>query len=85
MKNLKTKIEKWYTSQYPTDDEAEYLNSDSTFEGLNKRLDAGKDIYSFIFTDGRVDSLIRERLFSNLAETLGVDYRVVYDKWLNAE
>lgn len=85
MKALKTKIAKWYISQYPTDDEAEHLNSDVTFEGLNKRLDARKDIYSFIFTDGRADSLVRERLFSKLAYILEVDYRVVYEKWLKAE
>ena len=74
------KIKDWYIKNYPTDDEKNKLDDKNTFEDLWNGLGKNKDIYEVI---GIGDSLIRERLFGHLAELKGVDYDVVYNKWLD--
>ena len=81
---LKTEIKNWYLSEYPTDEEGINLKSGITFLDLFKHLDnkdENKDTYNFIFND-YADSLIRERLFSALAEIFKTDYNYIYNKWL---
>ena len=51
-----------------------------TFEGLIKCLDESTDVYKYF---GVGDSVIRERLFSELAKMLGVKYDFIFDKWLD--
>ena len=40
----------------------------------------GYDVYNIL---GVGDSMIRERVFEELSKILGVDYDVIYQKWLN--
>ena len=81
MSNLdNNKIKDWYIKNYPADDLKNKLNDKNTFEDLWNGLGKNKDIYEII---GIGDSLIRERLFGHLAELKGVDYDVVYNKWLD--
>lgn len=71
-------IKDWYMGAYKDDDLGDRLNG--TFKGALQTLLRGDDIYDYI---GVGDSLIRERLFSKLAEMLGVDYDEIYNVWLN--
>ena len=54
---------------------------DADFEGLFETLDHYGDVYEYI---GVGDSMIREALFSRLAEIMGCGYEVVYEQWLAA-
>jgi hypothetical protein len=47
--------------------------------GLLNKLIVGEDVYRYI---GVTDSVIRERLFEKLADTLNVKYDYVYNLWL---
>lgn len=71
-------IKDWYMGAYKEDDLGDRLNG--TFKGALQTLMRGDDIYDYI---GVGDSLIRERLFSKLAEMLDVDYDEIYNVWLN--
>ena len=71
-------IKDWYMGAYKEDDLGDRLNG--TFKGAIQTLLRGDDIYDYI---GVGDSLIRERLFSKLAEMLDVDYDEIYNVWLN--
>ena len=71
-------IKDWYMGAYKDDDLGDRLNG--TFKGALQTLLRGDDIYDYI---GVGDSLIRERLFSQLAKMLDVDYDEIYNVWLN--
>ena len=71
-------IKDWYMGAYKDDDLGDRLNG--TFKGVLQTLLRGDDVYTYI---GVGDSLIRERLFSKLAEMLDVDYDEIYNVWLN--
>lgn len=71
-------IKDWYMGAYKDDDLGDRLNG--TFKGALQTLLRGDDIYDYI---GVGDSLIRERLFSQLAKMIDVDYDEIYDVWLN--
>jgi hypothetical protein len=72
-------IKDFYLNAYPTDELGEELN-DVTFNGLFNEILEGNDIYDYI---GVVDSLVRERLFEELASQINETYDAVYDMWLN--
>ena len=74
-------IRAWYMKQFHGDDLGADIRPDITFNSLYKALRAGYGsmIYEFI---GVGDSIIRERLFDQLAALLGVDCDIVYDLWL---
>ena len=73
-------IKNWYTHYYETDELGQEINSMATFNDLHRALLDGKDVYEVI---GVGDSLVRERLFDELAILLGVSYDDVYNMWLN--
>ena len=75
-------IKDYYTSYYPSDEEGKYLDETATFTGMLETLNNGSDVYDYF---GEADSVIRERLFSRLAEILNCDYTIIYNKWLSAE
>ena len=72
-------IKEFYLNEYPTDELGEELNEKATFVGLVTELFGGHDIYDYI---GVGDSLIRERLFEELAKQLNKPYDYVYNMWL---
>ena len=72
-------IKQFYLETYPTDDMGKDIKDDSTFIGLVTELAIGNDIYDYL---GVYDSLIRERLFSELAKQLKTTYDYVYNLWL---
>jgi len=69
-------IKNWYQNQFPTDEMGEEINPNLTFETLEKNV---KEVYNLIWVH---DSVIRERIFEELAKLKGVDYKVIYDQWL---
>lgn len=74
-----TPIRQWYLA-YFDDDMGEEISDHISFEGLHEALQQGVDVYSYLDV---CDSVIRERVFSGLSQFLDVDYKHVYDLWLN--
>ena len=77
---MEDKIKLWYQEKFTTDELGAYL-SDCTFEDLHKDLTVGKDVYD---TMGVGDSLVRERVFEELANRMSVSYEVIYRMWLDS-
>jgi len=73
-------IKEFYLNTYPTDELGVEINEKATFVGLVTELFGGSDIYEYI---GVGDSIIRERLFEELAKQLNKPYDYVYNLWLN--
>jgi hypothetical protein len=76
------KIKDFYIDKYPMDELGVEINEKSTFNGLYKVLDNKGDVYHYI---GVSDSLVRERVFEKLADTMGVEYDEIYQKWLDSD
>lgn len=74
-----TKIKEWYLTEYPDDELGVEMNKNVTFYDLFVVLDTYKSVYDSL---GVWDSIIRERVFSKLAEVMRVDYGYIYDQWL---
>lgn len=70
-------IKNWYKSEFITDELSEEINPTATFEELKNNL---PNVYDYLDV---VDSIVRERVFSELAKRMNVDYDVIYNKWLN--
>ena len=73
-------IKQFYLETYPTDDMGNDIKNDATFVGLVTELFGNGDVYDYI---GVYDSLVRERLFTELAKQLKTSYDYVYNLWLN--
>jgi hypothetical protein len=73
-------IKEFYLNEYPTDELGSELKENTTFSGLLNNLFTENNIYDYI---GVGDSIIRERLFSQLSIQLNKDYDYVYNLWLN--
>jgi len=73
-------IKEYYMNEYPTDELGVELNENATFVGLLNTLHEGGDVYDYIEVG---DSLVRERLFEELAKQLNKPYDYVYDLWMN--
>ena len=58
---------------------AETIDPEATFAGCYNCLNDYGDIYLYL---GGVDSYIRERVFAELADIMGVDYGYIYDQWM---
>jgi hypothetical protein len=80
-RQLNKKIRDWYIKTYPTDEEGKEIDDKITFKAFYGYLWQGYDVYDVLEV---TDSLIRERVFEKLSEILGVDYDVVYKKWLQS-
>jgi hypothetical protein len=72
-------IKEFYLENYPSDELGIELNETPTFAGLLNKLITNGDIYHYI---GVGDSLVRERLFEQLAKELEVSYDYVYNLWI---
>jgi len=77
----KTKIKDWYIKEYPTDELGAEINNDITFYDLFVLIYTYKDVYEALNV---FDSIVRERVFSKLAEIMNVDYNYIYEQWLRA-
>jgi len=75
-----TRIRDWYMKAYPTDDLGSSIKSNITFYNAFECLDARKDFYKFL---GVGDSIVRERVFMQLAIIMNCDYDYIYSQWLS--
>jgi hypothetical protein len=73
-------IKEFYLENYSSDELGNEIDENATFVGLLWTLQSKGDVYEFI---GVVDSIIRERLFEELAKQLRVSYNTIYNLWLN--
>ena len=78
-RELNKKIKSWYMKTYPTDDMGKDIRDEITFKSLWNMMHQGYDVYEVLDV---YDSVVRERVFEKLSQILGVDYDVVYNKWL---
>jgi len=70
-------IKDWYKTEFTTDELGEEINPDKTFEELKNNI---PNVYDYLNVE---DSIVRERVFSELAHRMNVDYDEIYNKWLN--
>ena len=81
-KGISLSIKEYYQNAFPSDDMGADINPNATFKGLMHTIDTGRNVYKYI---GVYDSVVRERVFQKLSELTGLDYNVIYDKWLNSD
>lgn len=77
MRTSNINIQSWYLREFSTDDLGQEINPKATFKDLFINV---QQVYDYLNV---YDSLVRERVFSELAKRMNVDYSVVYNKWLN--
>lgn len=75
---LSANIKNWYLSTYPTDTLGEEIREGLTFDEALQTLQNGACIYEAL---GVFDSVVRERVFDQLAKINNVSYKVIYDMW----
>ena len=77
-------VDDWYLQTFPDDKlgvNIAHVKSSEVYQHmLNK-----EDVYEILEGDDAIDSVIRERIFSELANRLNKDYDYVYDLWLSAK
>lgn len=71
-------IKEWYKATYKDDELGDNINEVS-WSDLWEHLLKGDDVYDVI---GVGDSIVRERLFEELADSMKVHYDVVFYTWL---
>lgn len=76
-------VKDWYCKNYSDDVLGEDLPETLTFKRFYQGMEAKQDVYEML--GGAGDSVVRERIFTELAKRKGVDYDVIYDLWLNEE
>ena len=79
--NGQTKVKDWYGERFPQDKWGyDMMNPGITFQDVFEGLQIGTNIYALL---GGGDSIVRERVFDQLATLMDVSYDVVYYQWLN--
>lgn len=76
---MKTEIKKWYMENYASDDLGENIKDGITFNDVFETLSNYENVYD---TLGVGDSIIRERVFTELARLLNKKYDYIYYLWL---
>lgn len=70
-------IKPWYAKKFPTDDMVDDIFEKVTFN------DVYNDLPNVYEITGAGDSLVRERIFNEIAKRTKQKYAVIYEKWLN--
>ena len=78
---LQQLIKPWYKKEFPTDDMSDDISDTVTFRDVFECLDDYGNVYDVI---GIGDSVIRERIFDELARLMHVDYDYIYEQWLRS-
>jgi len=74
--NQQEGVKNWHQSEFK-DELGKEINPTATFKELKSNI---PNVYDYLNV---YDSLIRERVFSELAERMNVDYNEIYKNWLN--
>ena len=77
--NGSNRIRDWYIKHYPTDELGEDIDENVTFNDAFDGLKDHEDFYKMI---GVRDSIVRERIFDELAKSKNISYDEVYNLWL---
>ncbi len=78
-----TPVLDWYAGAFPTDVWAiDAMNKSCTFQDVYECLYVGGNVYALLGAD---DSIVRERVFEQLAKMMGCDYNYIYDQWMRHE
>lgn len=72
-------IKDFYLSNYPSDELGTEINKDANFFGLYNELVNGGQVYEYLHV---YDSLVRERLFQEMARLLHKPYSYIYNLWI---
>lgn len=72
---MKERIKEWYKKNFPKDNYLAQINGFKTFE------DVFIDMGNYVSPEFG-DSVIRERVFSHLADLMKTDYEYVYERWI---
>lgn len=75
--NQTDNIKIWYQSQFENDNLGDEINPNATFKELSDNI---QYVYEYLDV---ADSLVRERVFQELANRSNVDYSEIYEKWIN--
>lgn len=73
------RVREWYLAAYPDDDAGSGIWSGLTFDDAMRAVPRGGGFYDEL---GVADSLVRERVFSELARVYDINYCDVHDAWL---
>lgn len=77
---MNRKIKTWYHYEYVSDEAYTDINDDVTFQDVFVALDNYQDVYKLLGLN--CDSVIRERVFLELARLMHVKYDYIYAQWL---
>lgn len=69
-------IKQWYQSEYHSDELGNEINSLANFKDLENNI---HNVYEYL---GVCDSIVRECVFTELANRLNLDYWDIYNQWL---
>ncbi len=75
-------VKDWYIDKYPSDELGNEINDRLTFGDVYAALERFDDIYEVI---GVNDSIVRERIFTELARRMKVDYDKIYYMWIDSD
>ena len=76
---LNPNVRDWYVKEFPTDSLGSAIREGVTFLDVAAALNTGRKVYGVL---GVGDSVVRERVFSKLAEIFSVPYEKIYEIWL---
>lgn len=76
---MKSNIKEWYCKTYPTDELGREIDGSITFADVLLGIAQCAEVYDII---GVSDSIIRERIFAEIASRMGCDYNVIFNLWL---
>ena len=74
------RVADWYMRMFPDDELGPEIDKQLTFEVAAASVSLGPDFYDVL---GSGDTLVRERVFQEIAARCGVGYAEVYDSWLS--
>lgn len=77
-------VDEWYLYTFPDDDLGKNI-AHVKFSEVYQHMLNKRDVYEILEGDDTIDSVIRERVFSELADRLNKDYDYIYDLWLSAK
>lgn len=75
-------VKEWYISSYPDDEVGQEIDGSLTFEELYHAMKMSDDFYETI-GEG-IDSIVRERIFTEMSYIFNVSYDDIYNLWLKA-
>jgi len=82
-KGLNKEIKTWYLTNYPDDKLGVELNWDITFEFIYNSMYNKIPDFDLYKTIGVYDSVVRERIFGELAILYNVEYEEIYKLYVN--